>query len=79
MDRPVVPGKVVANDMAKHTPGPWKACSANVRLIESAPTMYAAIESILEALQDRYDGAPDSTTLWMGQHIDDLKAAIGEA
>jgi hypothetical protein len=48
-------------------------------LRELCSRRYAAIEAILEALQDRYDGAPDSTTLWMGQHIDDLKAAIGEA
>jgi hypothetical protein len=50
-----------------------------VQLEDENIKLRATMQAILEALQDRYDGAPDSTTLWMGQHIDDLKAAIGEA
>lgn len=35
-----------------------------------------AAEAILEELQDRYDGAPDSRTLWMGSHIAALEAGL---
>lgn len=31
-----------------------------------------AVECLLEDLNDRYDGCPDSKTLWMGRHIDTL-------
>jgi len=35
-----------------------------------------AAEQILNELADRYDGATDSTTLWMGEHITRLQALL---
>lgn len=35
-----------------------------------------AAAAILEELQDRYDGATDSRTLWMGCHISALEAGL---
>lgn len=37
--------------------------------------MSTAIDDILTELIDRYDGAPDSPTRWMGSHIQALEAA----
>ena len=45
-------------------------------LIAAAPALLEACQSILDELEDRYDGATDSKTLWMGEHIDQIKAAI---
>ena len=52
---------------------------ANTRLLAAAPELLAALESIHEELTDRYDGAPDSKTLWMGRHIDAISSAIAKA
>ena len=35
-----------------------------------------ASNAVLVEMEEKYDGAPDSTTLWMGQHIDRLTAAL---
>ena len=35
-----------------------------------------AAQAILDELAERYDGAPDSGVLWMGQHMADLEAAL---
>lgn len=35
-----------------------------------------AAQGILDEMEDRYDGAPDSTTLWMGNHMRELEGAI---
>jgi hypothetical protein len=32
--------------------------------------------AILDELEDRYDGAPDSDVLWMGDHIRELREAL---
>lgn len=38
--------------------------------------LISVAEAIRNELDDRYDGAPDSTTRWMGSHIFDLNKAI---
>jgi len=44
--------------------------------------MYEALDAILYELDNRYDGADDSRTQWMGEYVDKLfavkrKAEIG--
>ncbi len=48
----------------------WKAITT------AAPATLEACEDVLEALEDRYDGAPDSITQWMAPLIAQLRAAI---
>ena len=52
---------------------------ANARLIAAAPDLLSACRDVLEALDDRYDGAADSKYLWAGRHIDALRNAIANA
>ena len=52
---------------------------ANARLIASAPDLLQACRGILDDLYEHYDGAPDSRTLWMSRHIQDLNTAIAKA
>lgn len=52
---------------------------ANARLIAAAPEMLEASREIFLELDGRYDGAPDSRTLWMGEHLTRLRAAIAKA
>lgn len=40
------------------------------------PDLQQIARDVLDELNDRYDGAPDSTTLWMGRHIEALTAAL---
>lgn len=35
-----------------------------------------ALENVLEEFNQRYDGAPDSRVLWMGQHITDIERIL---
>ncbi len=35
-----------------------------------------ACTAVLDDLDDRYDGCPDSRTLWMGEHITRLRALL---
>lgn len=58
----------------------WSASSeADARLIAAAPDLLAELRETLEALEVRYDGAPDSSTRWMGHRIARLEAAIAKA
>ena len=52
---------------------------ANASLIASAPNLYAALRAIFDELNDRYDGAPDSRVLWMGEHITRIQRALAKA
>jgi hypothetical protein len=47
--------------------------------IAAGPDMLAVCKETLDQMEDRYDGAPDSPTLWMGRHIDRLRAVIARA
>lgn len=38
----------------------------------NAPTLLAELQSLRDDLADRYDGAPDSPTLWMGAGLSAL-------
>ena len=60
---------------------------ATMRELREAQTKVAALEAKLaalkdvlqevrEALEDRYDGAPDSRTLWMGSHLNAIENAL---
>ena len=53
--------------------------AANARLIAAAPEMYEALNEIFNELDGRYDGAPDSRVLWMGEHITHIRAALAKA
>jgi hypothetical protein len=52
---------------------------ANANLIAAAPEMYEALNEIFNELDGRYDGAPDSRVLWMGEHITRIRAALAKA
>jgi hypothetical protein len=62
---------VKAEDEAQH--------EANARLIAAAPDLLQVLESIRDEMEDYYDGAPDSPTLWMGLHIKRATEAIAKA
>jgi hypothetical protein len=49
---------------------------ANAHLIAAAPALFAALETIAEELDNRYDGAPDSRVLWMGSLLTQARAAL---
>jgi hypothetical protein len=49
---------------------------ANARLIAIAPTMCDMLKTVLIALEDRYDGAPDSGTRWMGELIEQIETVL---
>jgi hypothetical protein len=38
--------------------------------------LQSAAADVLNELEDRYDGAPDSPELWMGEHIERLAALV---
>lgn len=38
-----------------------------------------AVNQAIEELEGRYDGAPDSKTLWLGSIIVDLREAVEKA
>ena len=44
-------------------------------LVREKRALQATLGAIKEALLDRYDGAPDSTTKWMGVLIQDIEGA----
>jgi hypothetical protein len=51
----------------------------DARLIAAAPELLAACKTLFEELTMRFDGAPDSRTRWMGEHVERLRAAIAKA
>jgi hypothetical protein len=53
--------------------------TANARLIAAAPELYEALKEIYLEIDGRYDGAHDSRTLWMGEHLTRIEAAIRKA
>lgn len=53
------------------------AC-AGARARLRAPSLLSALESLREDLNDRYDGAPDSPTLWMGQGLSALSQLLDD-
>lgn len=52
---------------------------ANARLIAAAPEMFEALLDVLDDLERRYDGAPDSSTKWMIRPIQAIEAVIAKA
>ena len=52
----------------------YEEAKANARLMAAAPEMYEALDAILYELDNRYDGADDSRTQWMGEYVDKLFA-----
>jgi hypothetical protein len=52
---------------------------ANARLIAVAPEMYSLIEDLRDELDNRYDGADDSRTRWMGEWIDKADTLVRKA
>lgn len=48
----------------------WREMNAKLDRIENV------IGPLLDELEDRYDGAPDSPTRWMGAYITALRNAI---
>ena len=75
-------GKVVANIIVSpQTTNPHYEGNAAliVRAVNAHDAIVAAAEAIYEELDDQYDGAPDSTTLWMGRHLDALRDALAKA
>jgi hypothetical protein len=59
--------------------GHYEEAKANAHLIAAAPTMFEALQAIFEDLDGRYDGAPNSPTLWMGEHITRIAQALKAA
>jgi hypothetical protein len=57
---------------ADHTPTMYDEMDGHIRKLE------LALSSIVEELEDRYDGAPDSGTQWMAVLIRLAKEAKGE-
>jgi hypothetical protein len=53
--------------------------AANAHLIAAAPDLYEALKAVYLELDGRYDGAPDSRVLWMGEHITRISAALAKA
>ena len=43
--------------------------TATPREICQAARMHQVIRDVLDAMEDHYDGAPDSSNLWMAEHI----------
>jgi hypothetical protein len=41
--------------------------------------LITAVNQAIDELEDRYDGAPDSKTLWLGSIIVDLREAASKA
>ncbi len=42
----------------------------------NGPTLLSELESLRDDLADRYDGAPDSSTLWMGSGLSALNQLV---
>lgn len=53
--------------------------TANANLMMSAPDLLATLEIIEVELADRYDGAEDSPTKWMGYLLTRIEEAIRKA
>lgn len=51
------------------------AQAVSSELVQEKRALQATLGAIKEALLDRYDGASDSTTKWMGSLIQDIDAA----
>ena len=52
---------------------------ANARLVAAAPRLFAACERVMDLLEDKYDGAPDSPTRWLGEPLVLLRDALAKA
>lgn len=42
----------------------------------NGPTLLSELQSLRDDLADRYDGAPDSSTLWMGSGLSALNQLL---
>lgn len=71
-----VPVAVVDYHRDGHAPTRVEASRVRAKLIAAAPELLDASIAIFNELDGRYDGAPDSRTLWMGEHLDRLRRAI---
>jgi hypothetical protein len=51
---------------------------ANAHLIAAAPDMYEALKEIESEMDNRYDGADDSKTKWMGRSLELAQNALNK-
>lgn len=63
----------------KLTPDEITAITKELRIRNAAPDLLAACEAVYEEFDQRYDGVSDSTVLWMGPLMYQLRQAIGKA
>lgn len=61
---------------AQHEADLMAAAERIDKLERERARLAVAAAALLEELEDRYDGAPDSGTRWMGLHIEQLSAAL---
>lgn len=57
---------------------PKEAAKRHQRIEDLKKEKRAVLEPLLEDLEDRYDGAPDSETKWMAGHITAIRKALGK-